>query len=84
MSRAVELAKKVLGNPYLNEDYGAVVFSSAQLEVFYHAARAEALREAADEVHKLFMEEVESQTPRYHDVIECCATLRAMADREGK
>ena len=54
------------------------IFTADQLEAFYHAARAEALRGAAIEFNN-----------RYHlcmepEIMEVVLELRAMADREGK
>lgn len=82
MSKATDLATKCF--VFADSAMGLRIFNEHELDAFYHAARAEALREAADEIHKLFIEEIESQTPRYHDIIDCCATLRQMADMKGK
>lgn len=73
MSRAVELAKKCgfpdwwLNPPEPERQNGD---AKRMVEGLYHAARAEALREAADWLAKKDWE--------YSD------ELRAMADREGK
>lgn len=74
MSRATELALNH-GRLYHTLSTAYWGFSSAQLEAFYHAARSEALREAAAECENF---------GGFKDGYECASELRAMAEREGK
>lgn len=95
MSRAIELAEKH-GLCEINDhgqavtDYGD---STADIEAFYHAARAEVLREAAEFIKG---QEVMTLYPtKLYSAEEVCSSvklalrllhsqLRAMADREEK
>lgn len=73
MSKAKYLADKC--GAIFDENTNLFVLDDLELEVFYHAARAEALMDAADFLG--FRDLVWSG-------VDVKASLRAMADREGK
>lgn len=93
MSRAVELAKECGAQESmylvaLGDGMYAMKMTPEQLEAFYHAARAEALREAAEHCHEYA---IGLANASHHDwptaVVAACdlvEELRAMAEREGK
>jgi len=94
MSKATLLAES-LGAHWCNTT--ALITSEEELEAFYHAARAEALREAAEECETLSTEYSRkayaggSLTQPPVELMAIAAAIsrlpskiRAMADREGK
>lgn len=91
MSRAVELAKKCgfpdwwLNPPEPERQNGD---AKRMVEGLYHAARAEAMREAMNECAAQLVRLSKMPDEKWPDVqiaiAEIGHTIRAMADREGK
>lgn len=95
MSRAIELAVKLGMLAYADQGAASCVWtpgcngtSQSDLEAFYHAARAEALREAMNECAAQLVRLSKMPDEKWPDVqiaiAEIGHTIRAMADREGK
>lgn len=91
MSKATDLATKCF--IFADSAMGLRIFNEHELEAFYHAARAEALREAAMEFDN--QKVMVLQPIRAYSAQDICDNtketysrvaqrLRAMADREGK